>query len=110
MSVVIRLETQGIAERSSFHAAFAELFGFPDFYGANMDAWIDCMSYLREPAAGMSRVQLRADEQVIIEVADTAAFRRRCPELFASLVECAAFVNQRYLDQGERPAIAFAYL
>ncbi len=40
----------------SFHQEFARVFGFPEFYGNNMDAWIDCMSWLSDPEDGMSIV------------------------------------------------------
>ncbi|MDZ4753789.1 MAG: barstar family protein [Phycisphaerae bacterium] len=31
---------------------FAETFGFPGFYGRNMNAWNDCMTFLDGPDAG----------------------------------------------------------
>ncbi len=43
---VVRLDCDRITDWESFHSLFAEVFGFPDFYGRNMNAWIDCMSYL----------------------------------------------------------------
>jgi RNAse (barnase) inhibitor barstar len=54
---VVRLDCDRITDWESFHAVFAEVFGFPSFYGRNMDAWIDCMSYLDKPEVGMSTVQ-----------------------------------------------------
>ena len=35
-------------------------------------------------------------------------FKARCPELFADLVECAAFVNWRRVEAGEPPVLALA--
>ena len=32
----------------SFHEEFKSTFNFPDCYGENMDAWIDCMDELFE--------------------------------------------------------------
>src|SRR5688572_7987636 len=43
-NIVIKIDTQRITDWKSFHNLFAEVFGFPGFYGRNMDAWIDCMS------------------------------------------------------------------
>ncbi|WP_206361205.1 barstar family protein, partial [Pseudomonas viridiflava] len=34
-----------ISDWQTFHNVFAEQFGFPVFYGRNMDAWVDCLSY-----------------------------------------------------------------
>jgi len=46
----VRLPTEQITDWRSSHEVCREVFGFPDFYGMNMDAWIDCMSYLPEDA------------------------------------------------------------
>ena len=37
-------------------ASFNRTFAFPDFYGRNMDAWIDCMSSLDEPSAQLTGI------------------------------------------------------
>ena len=42
----------------SLNIKMKELLGFPDFYGMNWDAMIDCLSYMRQPSAGMSSVAL----------------------------------------------------
>jgi RNAse (barnase) inhibitor barstar len=57
--VIVRIDTTKIRDWASFHEVFSEAFGFPDFYGRNMDAWIDCMTSLDDPAAGMSRIMPR---------------------------------------------------
>ena len=43
---VVLIDGGRIVDWSSFHAVFAEGMGFPEFYGRNMDAWIDCMTYV----------------------------------------------------------------
>lgn len=53
----VRLNTNQITDWASFHLVCKEAFGFPEFYGANMNAWIDCMSYLTEED-GMTRFKL----------------------------------------------------
>ena len=37
-----------IVDKVSFHQVFAAAFGFPEFYGRKVAAWIDCMSSLDE--------------------------------------------------------------
>ncbi len=49
----ISLEMTETVDRASFHEAFKELLGFPVWYGANMDAWIDYMSDLTTPNTGL---------------------------------------------------------
>ncbi len=82
-----------------------EEFGFPDFYGMNMDAWIDCLTYLDE-GDGMCRFSLTKGEMLHIEVFDTEDFNFRLPEIFDALVECSAFVNRRY----ESPVLSLVFL
>jgi len=56
---VVRVDCDRITDWESFHSVFADVFGFPNFYGRNMNAWIDCMSYLDEPKAGIARAAAR---------------------------------------------------
>ncbi len=83
--------------------------GFPDFYGMNMDAWIDCLTYLDEDD-GMSRFHLAQGEVLQIEVTDTETFKARVPDVFDALVECCAFVNRRYIESGKQPALSLVFL
>lgn len=93
------IDTQAISDRSDFHTAFASAFGFPAYYGRNMDAWIDCMSELDEPSYRRQSEQgVVPGEPIILEVTKADAFRERCPALFEDLLVCTAFVNQRYRD------------
>lgn len=105
----VRLETESISDWQSFHETCREVFGFPDFYGMNMDAWIDCMSYLDEDA-GMTRFNLSEGEKLHIEVSATESFNRRLPEIFDALVECSAFVNQHYVEDGKAPVLSLLFL
>jgi len=104
-----RLETISIIDWQSFHEACRTAFGFPDCYGMNMNAWIDCMSYLDEDA-GMTRFNLAEGEVLHIEVSATESFNRRLPEIFDALVECSAFVNQRYVKDGKVPVLSLVFL
>jgi hypothetical protein len=103
-----QLDTESVTDWQSFHEICQEVFGFPDFYGMNMDAWIDCMSYLDEDA-GMTRFNLTKGEMLHIEVTATESFNRRLPEIFDALVECSAFVNQRYVDAGKPPVLSLIF-
>ena len=43
MHTLVEIDTARITDWGTFHDVFAEAFGFPDFCGRNMDAWIDCI-------------------------------------------------------------------
>jgi RNAse (barnase) inhibitor barstar len=105
----VRLNTDQITDWQSFHEVCKAKMGFPDFYGMNMNAWIDCLSYLDEDA-GMTRFRLVENEALRIEITDTQGFKSRLPEIFDALVECAAFVNQRYIEDGKTPPLSLIFL
>jgi barstar (barnase inhibitor) len=105
----VRLNSDQITDWQSFHQSCKETMGFPDFYGMNMDAWIDCMSYLDEDA-GMARFLLFEGEAVHIEITSTESFKSRSPEILDALIECSAFVNQRYVERGKLPPISLVFL
>jgi hypothetical protein len=101
----VTLLTDKITDWNSFHEECASAFGFPEYYGRNMNAWIDCMSYLPDED-GMTRFQLKVDEQLLIRVPGFPEFTSRVPDVCAAFLECAALVNQRYIDTGDMPRVA----
>ena len=107
--VLVKLDTRRIRDWDSFHAVFAEVFGFPDFYGRNMDAWIDCMTCLDDPASGMTRVHAPPGQTVVLQLEHVTEFARRCPEQYAALIECAAFVNWRNIEVGESAVLTLSF-
>jgi hypothetical protein len=107
---IVRLQTKSITDWDSFHAVFAKTLGFPDFYGRNMDAWNDCMTCLDDESAGMTKFTVSSGELFHLEITDAADFQKRVPEIFGAFIECAAFVNWRRLENGERPVLALILL
>ncbi|CUI05781.1 barstar family protein [Massilia sp. P8910] len=89
----------------TFHSESCAAFGFPDFYAHTMDAWVDCLSYLRDED-GMTRFRLKPNEVLEIVVKDAAAMRERVPDLLDEMTFCIAGINERYEDYGEKPALA----
>jgi hypothetical protein len=89
----------------TFHSECVQAFGFPDTYGNTMDAWVDCLSYLRDED-GMTRFRLKQNEVLEIVVKDAAAMRERVPDLLEEMTFCVAGINERYEDYGEKPALA----
>jgi RNAse (barnase) inhibitor barstar len=97
------LDTARIKDWTSFHEVCKEAMGFPDFYGMNMDAWIDCLTYLDKEDEMSKFVLSKAEMLLQIEVTETEEFKSRVPEIFDALVECSAFVNRRYVTHYQHP-------
>lgn len=89
----------------TFHSECQQAFGFPDTYGKTIDAWVDCLSYLRDED-GMTKFRLEPNEVLEIVVKDAAAMRERVPDLLEEMTFCVAGINERYEDYGEKPALA----
>ena len=79
--------------------------GFPGFYGGNWNAWIDCMSCMTSPEAGMTTFHLAPDEELRVDLVGGNSLRVRCPKVFETLAECAETVNGRFKSHGERARI-----
>ncbi len=105
----VKLNTNQITDRASFHQVCKEAFGFFDGYGNNMNAWIDCLSYL-DSDDGMTKFCLQKDEIMNIEVTETEDFSSRLPEILNDLIECTAFVNQRYIELDGKPRISLIFV
>jgi hypothetical protein len=110
---MVRIDADRIVDWASFHEVFAEAFGFPSFYGKNMNAWIDCLSYLDDPGAGMTSIHAEKGCVLPVVVEHASEFKTRCPEQFSALVECTGFVNWRVMEQGGNfngaPLLALAF-
>ena len=99
------LNGSAIAGWDTFHSESKQAFGFPDYYANTMDAWVDCLSYLRDEES-MTRFRLKPHEVLEIVVKDSAAMRQAAPDLLEEMAFCVAGINERYEDYGEKPALA----
>jgi hypothetical protein len=77
---VVKILAGRITNWATFHDIFAEVLGFPDFYGRNMDAWIDCLSYVDDLDAGMTTITVTPGEVLTLQREGVDRFARRCPE------------------------------
>ncbi|MCP4168447.1 MAG: barstar family protein [Chloroflexi bacterium] len=105
----IEIDTDLITDWKSFHATFSSAMGFPDFYGQNMDAWIDCMTSLDDPADGMTAEHAPPGGILVLKLSDASDLASRCPEIYAAIVECSAFVNYRKIEAGEPAVLALSF-
>ena len=93
--VVVEIDGSSITNDDSFHVVFAEALGFPGFYGKNMNAWIDCLSYVDDPSSEMTGITIEAGEILVLEINAADAFKRNCPATFDTMIECVGHVNER---------------
>ncbi len=67
---IIRIQGTQIQTWETFHDTFYTVLGFPGFYGRNMDAWIDCMSYIDDPTSGMTEIYATHSDPLVIDIQD----------------------------------------
>jgi Barstar (barnase inhibitor) len=103
------IDCANITDWQSFHEEFAKVFGFPAFYGRNMDAWIDCMTSLDEPEHGLSSIHCDPGKVIPIELENVGDLKTRCPEQFLAILECSAFVNWGRIKMRLRPVLALSF-
>lgn len=101
----VRLDASRFRDWDAFHTVFATAFGFPDFYGRNMNAWIDCMSDLSEDT-GMTTVRGSPTDPVVLHLDNVDAVPR---EIYEALVDCSAFVNWGRLKVGQPAVLILAF-
>lgn len=102
----VKIDGSRLSDWAAFHDVFAEALGFPDFYGRNMDAWIDCMTSLDAPEDGLTSVHGSGTDPVVLHIQNASSVP---PELFEALSECAAFVNWRRIEVGEPAILALSF-
>ena len=96
----VELPTKGIVDWNSFHATLQKALAFPDFYGRNRNAFIDCLIYDDDM---MSVVPPRPGGLLAIKLKDSVDFFARCPEQFEALIAWIAAVNDRRAESGSSP-------
>lgn len=109
MTKNIQIDADKIEDWESFHDLFSKALGFPNFYGRNMNAWIDCMTYLDDLNVGMTSLHVVAGDVLVICLSEARDFKKRCPDIYDALVECSAFVNYRRIEKGQSAVLALSF-
>lgn len=107
--MIVRIDARRLTDAAGLHAAMSEAFGFPEFYGKNLNALIDCLTCLDDPKAAMSRVQVFPGEVALLVLEHLDGKNKKQAAQVEALVDAVAFVNWRRLEKGERPVVALAY-
>ncbi len=95
---IFTIDAYDILNWDVFHNEFAKKFDFPDYYGRNMDAWIDCMS---DVCMGRDMLTINIENAKILE--------KQAPDILAALNNCCSFVNYRFIIEGHEPIICLSY-
>jgi RNAse (barnase) inhibitor barstar len=103
---IVSINCDEINDWKGFHACFKKTFGFPDFYGENMNAWIDCMANLDEE---FSAIQIEEGDVLTLIMENVTPFKKRCPDIYDALIESSAFVNHRRMDMGQKPILVLSF-
>ncbi len=76
------LSFNGTERKKEIHAKLKEAFGFPDYYGHNLDALYDCLTDLQEETAiGFARWSAETAEE------ETAGYLRKMQRVFRDAEE-----------------------
>jgi hypothetical protein len=103
MKIPLKLDLTETSDLSDMHHRLAKVFGFPEFYGKNYPALVDCLSSLRYPEDGMTSVALASDSEVIeLQVRGLASCNKDILSIFLSAIETA---NDRLIQKALSPAI-----
>ena len=96
--LVLKFDAEKIVDWGTFHDLFSSVCGFPDYYGRNMNAWIDCVSDLGEQ-----------NSEVLFEFENMAKLKDRCLEQYNAILDCSAFVNYRFIEAGGKPFLFVSF-
>ncbi len=108
MTKKVTIDAELIINWDAFHNIFSKTFGFPEFYGQNMNAWIDCMTYIDDKDSGMTKFLVDKGDTIIIELKNSDTFKNKCPDIYLTLFECAGHVNERRVVDNDFTMIAIA--
>ena len=106
----VRVQTSQIVDEASFHLVLKDLFGFPSWYEANMDAWIDCMSYLDDPERNITGFELAPNEVLVTELVGAESFVERSPRVFSRFIGANVAVSERYREQMGEARVLLTFL
>ncbi len=103
---IVKLNGKKILE--SFHEYFADIFGFPSWYGKNMDAWIDCMSDLDSDVGTITKNGIEKGQSIVFYIENYKDLKQN-KEIYDDLIECTSFINKRRIYANYPPLIYLAF-
>lgn len=102
MNPVVEIDLRAIKEIGDLHDMLANTFGFPHFYGRNLNALIDCWGSLRVPEDKMTNISVRDDECLLLMVKGLSSSSR---EIFSGLISAVEAANSWEVCLHKKPVI-----
>ncbi|GLS24608.1 barstar family protein [Marinibactrum halimedae] len=103
----LKLNLLQIKTMDEFYDEISNLFGFPDFFGRNIDALIDCLFSLRYPEDEMTNVHLMDSEFMLLEVYGISSVDQKIRDTLIFAVE---FANAKNNEKGNDPVIILSFM
>ncbi|MEY3445079.1 MAG: hypothetical protein RLZZ519_3360 [Bacteroidota bacterium] len=102
----VLVDLSGVESKAQLHSVLKNCLGFPDFYGANFYALIDCMSSFRYPEDEMTTIVLQEDEVLLMEIRN---FSPEMKDLVTMIVYAVQAVNERARSRGRISSILLTF-
>jgi RNAse (barnase) inhibitor barstar len=93
---VVNIDLTSFQDMKEVHIFLQDKFGFPDFYGKNVNALIDCWTSLRFPEDEMCNLTINSEEILILRIKGFSSASQSITEQLITAIET---VNQRYFAE-----------
>ena len=96
---VVEIDGSILKDTNSFHKEIKFKFGFPEYYGMNLDALEECILDLNEP--GISRnFRLTKNEELVVRINDASIFMNLNAALFEEFLKIIIDANKHWKESG----------
>ena len=107
--ISVRINASKILTWKAFHSYFQREFGFPEFYGRNVNAWIDCMGDLDKPENGMSTFTVKKGQMLVLHLTNVDELKSKAPDIYYMVLECSAHINRNRMASSELPLVIVSF-
>ena len=83
----LTLNLQDVDRLSIFYQQLSHTFGFPEFFGNNLDAAIDCLSSLYIKEEGLTNICLQQGEYLLLKVIGLSCCSSKIQRAFLTIIE-----------------------
>jgi RNAse (barnase) inhibitor barstar len=102
---IISIDCSKIKCWETFHELFSETLGFPDYYGRNLNALIDCLDDSEQSTA---LAKIACNEVFCLFLNEVKILKQHHLDMFIAILDCVMFVNWRAVQAGRAPKIMLA--